>query len=342
MPTGIQHSSSNGKQMDAVVIQASGPPAQSLAYRPEPVPEPGPGEVLVEVHAAAVNPLDVVNAAGLLGTPLPVIPGGDYAGIVVSDGDHAGHEVWGSGPALGMALGTKRPGTHARFVALPETWLSRKPERLTMTEAAAVGRSYFVAWQTVINIMKLMPGETLLITGGAGMVGQAATAIARWRGADLIVADRRKPDGVEHFIDTSASDLREAVLELTGGRGADAVLDTVGGALFQPALTSLRFDGRMTGIFSAPEPQADFSVAEIYNRQLHLTGLASVFMDGADVARIFDQLRPLFDRGLLTPPAVKTWPLENSAEAYQTVLDGSAGIKQVLLPAGGRTPGGSR
>ena len=291
------------------------------------------------MHAAAVNPLDLANTAGLLGTPLPMIPGGDYAGIVVSDGDHAGQEVWGSGPALGMALGVKRPGTHARFVALPETWLSRKPQRLTMTQAAAVGRSYFVAWQTVINAMDLMPGETILITGGAGMVGQAATAIARWRGAEPIVADRRRPDGVERFIDTGSGDLRAAVLELTDGRGADLVLDTVGGELFEPALRSLRFDGRMLGIFSAPEPRVDFPVAEIYNRQLHLTGLASVFMDGADVARIFDQLRPLFDRGLLIPPAVKTWPLENSAEAYQTVLDGSAGIKQVLLPAGGGAQG---
>src|SRR6202042_3527459 len=148
-----------------------------------------------------------------------------------SGGGDAGQEVWGSGPALGMALGVKRPGTHARFVALPETWLSRKPERLTMTQAAAVGRSYFVAWQTVINAMDLMPGETILITGGAGMVGQAATAIARWRGAEPIVADHRRPDGVEHFIDTSRADMREAVLGLTEGRGADLVLDTKGGAL---------------------------------------------------------------------------------------------------------------
>lgn len=318
------------QQMDAIVIQASGPPAQSLAYRPEPVPEPVPGEVLIEVHAAAVNPLDVANAAGRLGTPLPMIPGVDFAGVVVSDGDHTGQEVWGSGPALGMT----RPGTHARFVTLPETWLSRKPEHLTMTEAAAIGRSYLTAWQTVINIMELMPGETILITGGAGMVGQAATAIARWRGAEPIVAGRRKPDGVEHFIDTRSSDIREAVLELTDGRGADLVLDTIGGALFQPALRSLRFDGRLAGIFSGTEPQADFPLAEIYNRQLHVTGLASVFMDGAHVARIFDQLRPLFDRGALIPPPVKTWSLQNGAEAYQTVLAGSAGIKQVLLPTG--------
>ena len=332
MPTGTQHSGSNEQQqMDAVVIKASGPPAQSLAYRSVPVPEPGPGEVLVEVHAAAVNPLDVVNAAGLLGTPLPVIPGGDFAGVVVSGGDRAGEEVWGSGPALGLALDGNRPGTHARFVAIPSTWLSRKPESLTMAEAAAVGRSHFVAWHTVINMMGLTAGETILITGGAGMVGQAAAAIARWRGGEPIIAGRRKPNSAEQFIDTTSGDLREAVLALTGGRGADMVLDAVGGALFEPALRSLRFGGRMVGIFSAPEPRFEFSPAEIYNRQLHVTGLASVFMDGADVARIFDQLRPLFDRGFLAAPAVKTWPLENSAEAYQAVLEGSAGIKQVLL-----------
>lgn len=335
MSTGTQHSHRNGQQqMDAVIMQTSGLPAQALAHRPEPVPVPGPGEVLVEVHAAAVNPLDVANAAGFLGTPTPMIPGVDFAGIVVSDGEHTGQQVWGSGPALGMALGTKRQGTHARFVALPQTWLSRKPERLTMTEAGAVGRSYLAAWQTVINTMELMPGETILITGGAGMVGQAATAIARWRGAEPIVADRHKPEGVEHFIDTSSNDIREAALELTKGRGTDLVLDTVGGALFEPALRSLRFDGRMVGIFSAAEPRFDFSSAEIYNRQLRVTGLASVFMDGVDVARIFDHLRPLFDRGLLVPPAVRTWPLEKAVEAYQAVADGAGGIKQVLLPTG--------
>ena len=320
--------------MDAVVIQASGPPAESLAVRSEPVPEPGLGEVLIEVHAAAVNPLDAVNALGLLGTPLPEIPGGDFAGIVVSDGDRVGQEVWGSGPALGMALDGNRPGTHARFVALPEAWLSRKPERLTMAEAAAVGRSHWAAWEALINIMEIAPGETILITGGAGMVGQAAAAIARWRGAEAIIAGRHRPDGVEQFIDTTSSDIREAVLELTDGRGADLVLDTVGGALFEPALRTLRYDGRMVGLHGGTEPiQLDLN--EIYNRQLHVTGLATVFYDGAHVARIFDQFRALFDHGLLAPPAVKTWPLENSAEAYQTVLDGSAGIKQVLVPIDG-------
>ena len=314
------------QQMDAVVIRASGPPAQALVVRSEPVPEPGPGEVLVEVHAAGVNPLDLANTAGLLGTPLPMIPGVDFAGIVVSDGDLRGREVWGSSPQLGM----KRPGTHARFVALPETWLSRKPERLTMAQAGAVGRPHLAAWETLIEAGQLKPGETVLITGGAGLVGQAATAIARWRGAKSIIAGAHKAEGADHFIDTGSGDLREAVLELTEGRGADIVLDTVGGALFEPAVKSLRFGGRLTGLHSHERTEID--LVEIYSYERHVTGLASVFMDGAHCANIFDQLAALFDRGVLTPPAIKTWPLANSTEAYQTVQDGSAGIKQVLLP----------
>ena len=123
------------------------------------------------------------------------------------------------------------------------------------------------------------------------------------------------------------------MLALTDGRGVDLVLDTVGGALFVPALRGLRYDGRMVGLHGGAEP-VTFDLNEIYNRQLHVTGLATVFYDGPHVARIFDQFRALFDHGLLAPPIVKTWSLDRSAEAYQTVLDGSAGIKQVLLPVG--------
>lgn len=93
---------------------------------------------------------------------------------------------------------------------------------------------------------------------------------------------------------------REAVLEFTDGRGADLVLDTTGGALFVPALRSLRFDGRMVGLHGGAEP-VQLDLNEIYSRQLHVTGLASVFTDGAHVARIFDQLRALFDHNFLAP-----------------------------------------
>lgn len=94
-----------------------------------------------------MNPLDVVITAGMLGTPVPMIPGGDFAGVVVSDGDRAGQEVWGSAWSKGAELGISRPGTHAtsRF---PSGCSPAKPERLTMAEAAAVGRSRLAAWET--------------------------------------------------------------------------------------------------------------------------------------------------------------------------------------------------
>ena len=88
----------------------------------------------------------------------------------------------------------------------------------------------------------------------------------------------------------------------------------------------------MTGLHS--HERVEFDPSEIYDHDRHVTGLASVFIDGADGAKIFDQLAVLFDRGLLTPPATKTWPLEDSVEAYQRVQEGAHGIKQVLLPSG--------
>jgi len=203
-----------------------------------------------------------------------------------------------------------------------------------MTEAGAVGRPYIAAWQALINIMDLGPGETIVVTGGAGLVGQAAADIARWRGARPIIADRRKPEDAGDFIDTSSGDLAEAVLELTGGRGADMVLDTIGGTLFEPAIKSLRFGGRLTGLHN--HERVEFDPSEIYDHDRHVTGLASVFIDGADGARIFDQLAPLFDRGLLTPPPTQTWPLGKAVEVYERVQDGAHGIKQVLLPATGQ------
>src|SRR5262249_61334765 len=141
---------------------------------------------------------DIATIAGLLGTPLPMIPGVDFAGVVVSDGERSGQEVWGSAPQLGMT----RPGTHARFVVLPEKWLSRKPERLTMAEAGAVGRPYLAAWETMIEAGKLKPGETILITGGGGAGGPAAMAIPGWPGAKAIVAAPPMPHDLYPFLYT--------------------------------------------------------------------------------------------------------------------------------------------
>ncbi|MCL2515763.1 MAG: zinc-binding alcohol dehydrogenase family protein [Microbacteriaceae bacterium] len=316
------------QQMDAAVLHAAGSPAEAIVVRPEPLPVLAAGEVLVQVQASGVNPIDVAVAAGFLGSPLPIVPGIDFAGVVVSEGELYGQEVWGSQAYLSW----KRPGAHAQYVALPSTWLSRKPKNLSMVEAGAVGRPYITAWQALIKIMDLQPGETILLNGGAGLVGQAAADIARWRGARPIVAGRRPVEGAQDVIDTTAGDLTEAVLALTDGKGVDAALDAIGGELFEPTIKSLRFGGRMVGLLN--NSRVEFDPTEIYSHDRHVTGLASLFIDGAEGARVFDQLAPLFERGLLTPPATKTWPLSDAARAYDTVMNGARGVKQVILPFG--------
>ena len=294
------------------------------------MPEPGPGEVLVEVHAAAVNPLDLVNAAGLLGTPLPVIPGGDFAGVVVSGGGLAGQEVWGSAPS-GMALGMKRPGTHAgrgpaRDVAVSQ---ARAPDD---DRSRRCRPTVFRGLEDGDQRHGAQPGETILITGGAGMVGQAATAIARWRGADADHRRPRKPEGVEHFIDTSSGDTpRRCSSSPTGAAPTWRWTRSAARCSNPPA--SLRFGCRLDWI-STPTSSVRHDLVEIYSYETATSpdSPASSWTEPT-APTSSTNYAALFDRGRVDPlPAIRTWSLENSAEAYQTVHDGSGGVKQVLLP----------
>ena len=158
-----------------------------------------PGEVLVEVHAAAINPSDVKNVAGAFHASLPRTPGRDYAGVVITDGAWKGKEVWGSGEGLGVT----RDGTHAQYLAVPTDWLSEKPRDLTMAQASTAGVAYLAAWSGIVDSADIKAGETLLVTGALGAVGRAATQIAHWKGVKVIGADRVDGDsGADAFINT--------------------------------------------------------------------------------------------------------------------------------------------
>src|SRR6202041_1871168 len=130
-----------------------------------------------------------------------------------------GAEVWGSFPELGVV----RDGSHAEYVVVQAETLSLKPKPLTMAQAAAIGVPYITAWASVVTAAQIQPGETILIVGAAGAVGQAATQIANWKQARVIGADMRSDPipGTEAVINTKTEDLRQRVLELTAGRGVD-------------------------------------------------------------------------------------------------------------------------
>jgi NADPH:quinone reductase len=318
----------NSRVMKALRFAEFGPPSV-LRIEEVAIPEPGEGEALVHVKAAAINPSDVGNVLGRFkNTTLPRTPGRDFAGIVVKGRQHEGEEVSGCAPLLGIV----RDGSHAEYVIVPAEILSPKPKPLSMAQAAAIGVPYITAWASVVSAAQIQAGETILIVGAAGAVGQAATQIAKWKQAHVIGAATQSDPipGTEAVINTKTEDLRERVLELTAGRGVDAVFNTVGGTTFEPALRSLRLGGRQVVISSAGEPRVSFNLIDFYHNSSRLLGVDSFGLTPRQIAEIEDQLRPGFETGVLKLASIEIVPFEKAVDAYSRVAARHTKAKQVL------------
>jgi len=318
----------NTNVMKALRFAEFGPPSV-LRIEEVAIPEPGEGEAVVLVKAAAINPSDVGNVAGhFKRTTLPRTPGRDFAGVVVRGMRHEGEEIWGSCPNLGIV----DDGSHAEYVVVPVETLSLKPKPLSIAQAAAIGVPYITAWASLVSTAQIQPGETILIVGARGAVGQAATQIANWKKVHVIGADTSSDPiaGTESVVNTKTEDLRERVLELTAGKGIDVVLNTVGGPLFEPALQSLRFGGRQVVISSAGDPRVSFNLVDFYHNSSRLLGVDSYGLTSEQVAEIEDGLQPGFETGVLRPPPIEIVPFERAVEAYSRVATRQAKAKQVL------------
>lgn len=313
--------------MKALRFEQFGTP-DVLVHQDVPIPALNGGEVLVKVHAAAINPSDVKIVSGLFGGSVPRTPGRDFAGVVVEGGTLAGKDVWGSGAGFGF----RRDGAHADYVVLPSSWLSEKPANLSMAEAAAVGAPFVTAWHALVDVGSLRTGETLLITGGLGAVGRAATQIARHIGARVIVAARNKAaNEADEFIDLSKKDLPDAVRAATWGKGADVVLDAVGGPMFELSLKSLAVGGRQLVITSVSQKCVEFDLADFYHNRSTLLGIDTAKLSGEEIAGILDKLRAAFDGGAFKKPPLREWNFDQAADAYRSAAAGEAMEKNVIL-----------
>jgi NADPH:quinone reductase-like Zn-dependent oxidoreductase len=205
---------------------------------------------------------------------------------------------------------------------------------LSSAQAATVGVPYVTAWSTLVRAGGIQAGETVLIIGVAGAVGRAATQIAKWKKARVIGADTKSenPSGADVVVNTTTQDLAQEVRALTGGKGADLVLDMVGGSLFEAALKSLRVGGRQIVISSPKERRVSFDLMDFYHNASHLIGVDTLKLTGPEVAQQMNELRPGFESGDLTIPEPKQWPLARAVEAYQAVAQGGSPTKHVLLP----------
>jgi NADPH:quinone reductase-like Zn-dependent oxidoreductase len=296
------------------------------------------GEVLVEVQAAAVNPSDVKAATGLMPYALfPRTPGRDYAGVVIEGpAEWIGREVFGSSGDLGI----RRDGTHASHLAVEAQALVEKPAGLTWDEAAGIGVPFVTAMEGFRRAGIPRAGETVLVTGVNGKVGQAAVQIASWHGARVLGVVRQAEfyEGHSHadveVIDASAVDVAARVRALTHGRGADIVFNTVGDPYFQAAHQSLALQGRQI-LIAAINRIVQFNILEFYRGQHTYVGIDTLALSSIATGAVLRELTPGFESGHLKPFPIRpeaVYPLEDARRTYLAVA-GSSRDRVILKPA---------
>jgi NADPH:quinone reductase-like Zn-dependent oxidoreductase len=318
-----------------VAAKAENIGALHLQIAAQPQPTPKAGEAVVRVQAAAINPSDVKACLGLMPQAVwPRSPGRDFAGTVVAGpSEWIGREVWGSGGDIGIT----RDGSHAAYLVLPEAALHERPRSITMDEAGAVGVPFVTAYEGFRRSGMPQAGQTVLVLGANGKVGQAAVQLAAQGGARVIAVQRRAGAfegfacGPVDTIDASSQDVVTAARELTGGRGVDIVYNTVGSAYFEAANKAMGKGA--TQIFIATHDRAvPFDIFAFYRGMHTFVGIDSLALGCVAASAQLDAMREGFERGTLKPyPVARTFALDDAADAYRAVLGGSAD-RMVLNP----------
>jgi NADPH:quinone reductase len=297
-----------------------------------------PNELLIEVKAAAVNPSDVKAATGLMPYAVfPRTPGRDYAGVVIdSPVDWIGREVFGSSGDLGI----RRDGTHATHLVVECEAVVDKPRSISWEEAAGIGVPFVTAMEGFRRAGMPKSGETVLVMGVNGKVGQAAVQIATWQGARVIGVVRRDEPYEGHtnspveVIDASATDVATRVRELTSGKGADIVYNTVGDPYFQAAHKSLALRGRQI-LIAAVDRIVQFNILEFYRGQHTYVGIDTLGLSSIATGAVLRELVPGFAGGHLKPFPIKpgaVYSLKQAKDAFVAVA-GSSRDRVILRPA---------
>jgi NADPH:quinone reductase-like Zn-dependent oxidoreductase len=315
--------------MKAIRIHEDGGP-EVLRYEDAPDPEPGPGEVLVELRAAALNHLDLWIRKGLPSVPKPRILGADGAGlvdgrrVVINPGIEHGDKI--------TVVGEHMDGTHAELIAVPEGNVYKIPDDMTFEEAAAFPLVFETAYRMLVTRAGLREGEWVLVWGVGGGLASAANVIARALGARTIVTSSsdEKLARVEADVKVNhgSADVVEAVKEATGGSGADVVVESVGEATWQRTLQAASQGGRITvcGATSGPNPPA--ALHRIWWKQL------SVFGSTMGTKEDFEGAYELVKSGKAKPIVDEVFPLSEARAAHERMEAGEQLGKIVLTIPG--------
>jgi NADPH2:quinone reductase len=321
--------------MRALRCNEYGPP-ECLVIEELPDPEPGPGEVVVKVRAAALNFPDALIVANRyqISVPAPFTPGSEFAGEI----ERVGEGV--TGLAVGdRIMGSTFVGAFAERIALPARAVTLVPDGIDLQTAAAFGVVYLTAYHALRSVAEVKPGDWVAVLGAAGGVGLAAVELGRVLGARVLAAassDAKlaacRAMGAEETINYETEDLKNAIKERTGS-GADVVLDPVGGRYSEEALRATRFGGRFVTV--------GYATGEIPRIPLNLILLKGVIVKGFEIrtfgdhlpelaARDREEVRRLFHTGAVHPHLSAIYPLERAVDAFLELTERRAVGKVVI------------
>ncbi|KAK5687315.1 hypothetical protein LTS10_001453 [Elasticomyces elasticus] len=286
-----------------------------LSIEDIPIPTPGPGELLIKIHASSVQPADVLNSKGGFGmTTFPRTPGKDFAGIVdTGPSSWQGKKVFGTS---GSSFSFTKDGAQAEYAVVQVGAVAEMPSNLSFAQAASLGTPWTTASLALLRA-QAKEGETVMVLGATGSVGSAAMEVARLNGCKTISVGRHGTD-----VDSTSDPELKGAKELTGGKGPDVVFDTVGDfKLTKAAFDVLAFNGRLVTITSPRQGSTELSVdiLSLYRRQISLVGCNTAAHPQEEMGQMLRELAPAFVSGKLTPPEEKEMnliTLDQALDAY--------------------------
>jgi len=327
------------QEMNVVELAGFGGP-EVLKPAKRALPATAAGEVLIKVAAAGVNRPDVLQRQGNY-TPPPGasdLPGLEVAGEIVALG--AGVSDWKIGDqAMALVAG----GGYAEYCAAPAPQCLPVPKGFGMVEAAAVPETFFTVWTNVFERGRLKAGETFLVHGGSSGIGTTAIQLAHLRGARVITtvggadkAEACRKLGADLALNYREQDFVKEVMAATGDKGADLILDMVGGDYINRNLACLAVDGRLVQIAFLKGSKAEINLASVMMKRQTITGSTlrprSVAQKGEIAAALKREVLPLLEAGKARPVIFKTLKLAEAAEAHR-LMESSAHIGKIVLTA---------
>src|SRR5215470_10704128 len=326
--------------MRAMVIREHGGPSV-LRMEERPEPELRDTDVLVEVHATSVNPVDTKVRQRSGSREMPITLGYDVSGVVVRCGPRA--KMWQPGDEIFATANLFRNGANAEFVALDGRSAARKPRSINHVTAAVLPLVSQTAWEALHLRARIHPGQTVLIHAGAGGVGHIAVQLAKLHGCRVITTAGREESiafcrdvlRAAEVIDYRKTNVVERIKELTGGHGLPVIFDTVGGEVFLQSIDCAAVNGQVVTILGASSSTADRGQSLLYrNITIHyeFMGIPTAHeIEPERPGQILTGIARLVDAGLLRPHVSHRFPLERLAEGHAQVETGRTVGKVAIL-----------